>query len=185
MFLPADCKEGKGLTNLEYAFFCEIMGRWTFAGEVFNCNNRTTLIFLKPNFEKFIKFFNLGSAPDTGNMEVLVRYGNEAQKRQWLQPLLDGEIRSAFAMTGMLFLLFFLGNLNFFKNHWFFFQFQINILFLQFDPLELKLYILDLQLLISTIYYLYIFKISFENVFLYIYFLPEIRKSLPSRRISV
>ncbi|MBE0615848.1 MAG: acyl-CoA dehydrogenase family protein [Burkholderiales bacterium] len=76
LFLPHSKRAPEGLSNLEYAPLCEIMGRVTFAAEVFNC-----------------------SAPDTGNMETIERYGSEEHKQRWLEPLLRGEMRSAFLMT--------------------------------------------------------------------------------------
>ncbi len=76
LFLPKSSRAPEGLSNLEYAPLCEIMGRVSWAAEVFNC-----------------------SAPDTGNMETIERYGTEAHKRDWLEPLLRGEMRSAFLMT--------------------------------------------------------------------------------------
>src|ERR1700722_13123628 len=81
MFMPPSSHEddefrGAGLSNLEYALLAEEMGHIGWSSEVFNC-----------------------SAPDTGNMEVFIRYGTKEQKRKWLRPLMDGEIRSAFLMT--------------------------------------------------------------------------------------
>ena len=76
MFLPHPYKGQGGISNLDYAPLCEVMGRVNWSGEVFNC-----------------------SAPDTGNMETLERYGTDAQKQEWLEPLLEGRIRSAFLMT--------------------------------------------------------------------------------------
>jgi acyl-CoA dehydrogenase len=76
LFLPHEHRGVPGISNLDYAPLCEVMGRVSWSGEVFNC-----------------------SAPDTGNMETLERYGTDAQKDQWLEPLLRGEIRSGFLMT--------------------------------------------------------------------------------------
>ena len=76
MFLPHPYEGQGGISNLDYAPLCEIMGRVSWSGEVFNC-----------------------SAPDTGNMETIERYGTAEQKKTWLEPLLDGKIRSAFLMT--------------------------------------------------------------------------------------
>ncbi|MBT9487750.1 MAG: acyl-CoA dehydrogenase family protein [Rubrivivax sp.] len=76
LFLPHPYKGEGGISNLDYAPLCELMGRVVWSGEVFNC-----------------------SAPDTGNMETIERYGTPAQKQRWLEPLLDGKIRSAFLMT--------------------------------------------------------------------------------------
>ena len=92
LFLPNHYKEGCDLNILEYAMICEVLGKSFIAPEGIFKFNRGVLTFASYTATNT-------AAPDTGNMELLAKYGNDKQKKQWLEPLLAGKIRSAFAMT--------------------------------------------------------------------------------------